>query len=101
MRLFFFLFLVSWFLTFSFRYVGEEQESHARAAVERQQATKVPDEIAELLNGDPASYWDKFYSTVKGWSSSLFFGFNPCFLELILTARILSFQITSLMIELG
>lgn len=51
---------------FWFVLVGEEQEMHAKLAVEKQAITKVTAEVAEVLNGDPASFWDAFYSQVKG-----------------------------------
>ncbi|KAK4053104.1 hypothetical protein OIV83_001839 [Microbotryomycetes sp. JL201] len=43
----------------------EEQQEYARAQVERQRQTKVPQSLQAELNAHPASFWDQFYSRVK------------------------------------
>lgn len=48
----------------------DEQEVLAQAAVKKQADTPVPDELRELYNAQPASYWDEFYANVKGELSS-------------------------------
>lgn len=44
----------------------EEQDSIALAAVERQMASPVSDELREVYNNAPASFWDTFYAGNKG-----------------------------------
>lgn len=44
----------------------EEQEILAREAVQKQADNPVSEELRELYNGNPASYWDEFYANVKG-----------------------------------
>lgn len=45
---------------------GAEQELMALDAVEKQKAMPVPHGLQLKFNGDPASYWDKFYLNMKG-----------------------------------
>ncbi|KAI5479333.1 hypothetical protein MNV49_003852 [Pseudohyphozyma bogoriensis] len=43
----------------------DEQAQLAEETVAKQAANAVPDDLKQLYNADPASYWDEFYARVK------------------------------------
>ena len=45
---------------------GQEQEEIARIAIAKQMSNPVALELQQEYNANPASYWDEFYSNVKG-----------------------------------
>jgi hypothetical protein len=47
----------------------DEQEAIALACVEKQASNPVEDDLRDLYNAEPASFWDAFYANNKGTPS--------------------------------